>query len=604
MKELTSNINEIIDECLQKYKEKIENGSINEFELKKDILNRVKISLQEDFKIDLLANPKKEDLKFLEKTVDERIKPIFVQDELEISELDSKTINKFEKEMTKIQNLEKNGNHKSATSRSGRLISNIKKEIKRAKNNENLSSEEEKLLKQLEELLDNQLEWHKGELATRYKKEFLKKPATFKAIVTTLPHGIGLQAKKIANCINQLKEAKTNKERIFKVMELGKETGLFAATPVIFTTKFIVKHWYLILLLLMLLRLPGLNFNHGTEKKPEVDMKPSPEISYELDPEGEIDLNPITDPTGNPVVVDKPDGIKIPNPIPKPVLTPGVNMPVPMTDTGTGTPVVKPETPIKTPKPILTPGVNMPVPMTDTGTGTPVVKPETPIKTPKPILTPGVNMPVPITDTGTGTPVTTTTPVVDNPEIVSPIDIIEQVEVTSEQQGAINELVSKFLNTLENDYKYVIISRHPDITVVHSPEEFLEAVHKLNPDLNISDPEFFYSHNIANGAIDPIEKPIIWPELESTIHIYENEQELINYIQSGKEQELTDYFNNFIANDGKGLLEQLGDMYNSSAYAEFMKNIGISGGLSIFLFGLYEVVQYGVVPEISWVLPY
>ena len=158
--------------------------------------------------------------------------------------------------------------------------------------------------------------------------------------------------------------------------------------------------------------------------------------------------------------------------------------------------------------------------------------------------------------------------------------------------------------SVSNCYRYFIVSRHPDTFVVHSPEEFLKAIHTLNPDIKISDPEFFYTHNISTGVLAPSEKTIIWPELDPSIHVYENEQELLNYIQSGQEQNLTDYFNDYIAHDGKGLIDQLGDLYNSSGYAEFMKSIGISGGFSIFLFGLYEAVQYGVVPEIAWALPY
>ena len=56
--------------------------------------------------------------------------------------------------------------------------------------------------------------------------------------------------------------------------------------------------------------------------------------------------------------------------------------------------------------------------------------------------------------------------------------------------------------------------------------------------------------------------------------------------------------------DTRPLIDKLGDLYSSSAYAQFMQSIGISGGLSLLLFGLYEGLQYGVVPELAPVLPY
>ena len=160
------NINDIIDSCLEEYKKRIEDGTIAEEELKDNIINQVKIKIQEEYKVDMFDNPSKKDLKRLEKAIDERIETIldktYELENIEIAEqLNDASLKKYEKEIKKINNLESNGNHKSATRRSGKLIRNVKKEIRNARNKGDLSPEENSILEQLENILDNQLEWHK-----------------------------------------------------------------------------------------------------------------------------------------------------------------------------------------------------------------------------------------------------------------------------------------------------------------------------------------------------------------------------------------------------------------------------------------------------------
>ena len=119
----------------------------------------------------------------------------------------------------------------SITAKRGRLIRKIKSQIKN--------------LKKLENLLEEEIENHKEQLTDRYHKEFLDKKATFSDIFTALPRGLGIQIKKIGNCIDELKIAKNNKERIAGVFDLVKEAGILAATPFTFLGKFVIKHWYI-----------------------------------------------------------------------------------------------------------------------------------------------------------------------------------------------------------------------------------------------------------------------------------------------------------------------------------------------------------------------
>lgn len=45
---------------------------------------------------------------------------------------------------------------------------------------------------------------------------------------------------------NEENEAKTNKERFFGSVELLKSLGMTSATPIIYTAKFMVDHWYIV----------------------------------------------------------------------------------------------------------------------------------------------------------------------------------------------------------------------------------------------------------------------------------------------------------------------------------------------------------------------
>ena len=188
------------------------------------------------------------------------------------------------------------------TAKRGRLIKKIKDEIKKIKQSGELKTQDDiDDLKRLEDLLDEQIYEHKQQLSERYKEEFLDKPATVKAIFTVFPKGLGLQVKKISNCINELKQAKSNKERIFGVVDLAKSIGLLTATPIIFTAKFIVKHWYLLLLLLTLI--PNLQLPNWLKSK--LDKK-----SNEEKTEGEAELETVTDPEMEATVEKQIESIK------------------------------------------------------------------------------------------------------------------------------------------------------------------------------------------------------------------------------------------------------------------------------------------------------
>lgn len=148
------------------------------------------------------------------------------------------------------------------TATRGRLIKKVKQELTKYKK-QNPNSEQ---IKELQELLDKTLTDHKNQLAGRYKQEFVKKSGSLTSFITALPKGIALAAKKIGTCINQVKESKTNKERVHNIVETLKSAGLLVATPLISTGKFMAKHWVLTLIFVSyIFNIPGLLFNKAKD---------------------------------------------------------------------------------------------------------------------------------------------------------------------------------------------------------------------------------------------------------------------------------------------------------------------------------------------------
>jgi hypothetical protein len=318
-------LNDLIESSVQEFSTELKKDKITEQQIKiirGRIINKVKLSAKSDLRIDLFNNPDQKLIKHLEKQVNLVINDYIPQVENNIEvELENVTnmeelIEVFSKELENINKLEEKGKHKEATVRSGRLIRKLKDEIKKIRETENLNANDLDNLEKIEIFLDEQLEWHKNQLKGRYKEEFLREPATFKALVTVLPKGIGLQAKRVINCIERIKESKSNKEKVFNAIELGKEMGVLALTPVIFGVKFIIKHWYLLLLLLSLLKLPKFAWKRSPkevkENQPQEQVQEQPAYEPATEPVTEYVADPVKDPVQEPVL----------DPVQDPVLDP------------------------------------------------------------------------------------------------------------------------------------------------------------------------------------------------------------------------------------------------------------------------------------------
>ena len=654
-------LNDIIETSLQEFKTEIQKDETTQKELKAikgRIINKVKLVAKSELDLDLINKPDKKLLQHIEKQVDNGISDLITitDEDKEELKIDSNSnildvIKSLEKETKKINKLENKGNHKEATVRSGRLIRKIKEEIEKIKQ-ENLNAKDLDNLEKIEILLDEQLEWHKTHLKSRYKKEFLDEEATFKAIITVLPKGIGIQTKRVVNCINQIKEAKSNKERIFKILELGKEMGVLVLTPVTFTVKFIIKHWYLLLLLLSLLwpKWPG-------GKKPKKDKDPKERLEPELQPEyaeepayqpvqvPETDpvietipvLDPETDPLKNPGTVPKPS---VKKPINKPVIA---NEPVAIADGGLAKePVVEHKPAIDyAHDPRFTAPATQPVVEVDAVTGAdPVVaKPQTetkpftvmdaekgriPITEPAPQPVENINMeplpevpqpqpgpaPQPVATPApapTPAPAATPRPVTQRPrgKIESAMPLIPDGAIKDADTcyNMVN-LVNGFIDTIA-EYNYYLIN-HSKAIIVHNSEEFVEAV-RNTPDwsffadkIDVASARQYYK-DITRYSYLPGKQSIIWIENGTDImyggHYFADEKELAEYILSGADPVLQQYHASYMSNNG---IADYNEIYRSvnattnNALGDFCQTLGVTAEVGVGLFCLYELAKLGL----------
>ena len=98
--------------------------------------------------------------------------------------------------------------------------------------------------------LNEELKEHGEVLKERYSSEFLEKKAKLKNLTTMLPNAVGLSIKKLNNTINELKNARTNRKKLSKLIDVAKDTGRVIGTPALYLGKFVANNWYSIYALL------------------------------------------------------------------------------------------------------------------------------------------------------------------------------------------------------------------------------------------------------------------------------------------------------------------------------------------------------------------
>ena len=377
-----------------------------------------------------------------------------------------------------------------------------------------------------------ELKKHKENINSRYSNEFVHRKTKLFSMFTMLPKAIGLAIEKVKVCIKERKEAKENLAIKDRTNNLLKSLGQVIATPFVFTGKYVIDHWYLLLLLLL---------GKKDKLKRRKDRK-------EKEEEKNNDLNKDEVPVA--VLETEKENAKefIPETITEPVLKPVGSPVVAIEDEKNLN--INPETSKKS---------SHVVEKTFDNLDDYILK----IKNSK--------IPQYKVDEylqGKELPIKKDLPSVNNGD--GPIDIsglekfVKEInnginnytlrEIKPEEIRSISETCKAFISYLEerSGFNYFVLSNHPDVKVVHSKEEFASLT-GCSPDAA----ERLYQ---STQGLTSSEKTILWPEQENGLHLFENERELADHIQSREDAYLTDYYDRYVASNSERIKESLGNI--------------------------------------------
>ena len=513
------------------------------------------------------------------------------------------------------------------TAKRGRLIREIQREIAKIKKSDITDAKTIEVLDKLETRLRTEIDNHKEQLNDRYRDEFKKQKATVPAILTVLPKGVALQVQKVDTCIRELISAKTLKQKIAAGVNIAKSLGMVAATPIIFTAKFIARHWYLVLLLLSLLKAPNFKLNDKKDNNDEFDKDPGVEREYVVDNAFDKQYGFDTSPVGEPALELNLGAQRLQE--------------FAKNNASTAQTVGTPETDAMMEK------LKVDANQYDLGTQRLQEFAKNNATAPQAVGTPETDAMMEKlkvdanqydlgaqqlqefakNNASTGSvsaPSVETAKNVDLPRASNLAPSLETVKVPSiaelEKQRLGNGLdfdptippevsqiidshseefkhiMFEFANGLEKNYNFFIGEWHKDVKVVHSAEEFTEAVEDLiGAKLNFADAKRVYLSGVDLPAAD---RTIIWPELEQEtagiipVRYFETYGDLMNYVMSGEDKYLTGYYNEFAENYGKDFDININ---SSETFVETIANfLGVSTGTAGTLFLLYELAQYGL----------
>ncbi len=180
-----------------------------------------------------------------------------------------------------------------------------------------------------------------------------------------------------------------------------------------------------------------------------------------------------------------------------------------------------------------------------------------------------------------------------NPTIVEIESCLPGLEAAEQATGESMELVNEFMETLEREHNFFIASNHEDIVVVHSAEDFITELKKLNPriDVNLENAADTYLRNLMEVG-SPQNQAIVWPDACADMRFFENPEEFCQYLISSKEPDLNLYYDRFVrAYSNSNFFSAL----RESDYVKTLAtNMGISIGTATIIFALYEVIKFGV----------
>ena len=196
----------------------------------------------------------------------------------------------------------------------GRIIKRLKTILNLYEKIEYRTEDEQKDYEKYETELSENIFRHKINLKERYSNEFIKGEAKVPDVITTFPKGVMLQVQKVANAINEIKTAKNSKAKVSAVTNLAKEIGLLAATPVIFAGKFVIEHWYLILLLWQGNKLGWFKGKNNSNENSKPELQGQEQEAYETVTEAEHAIENAGDNETVSILENEQDGVVVNSP--------------------------------------------------------------------------------------------------------------------------------------------------------------------------------------------------------------------------------------------------------------------------------------------------
>lgn len=507
------------------------------------------------YKIRLYADVKVAENKYerLNEKEEKRILEEFYNDTTkEISKLDDKEKenetppnDKLEELQRKLEKEKKQNNEKEMIHIRGQLIKELNYRIKIEKD---LEKKQE-----LEDLKQKTLADHKELINKKYKDDYVKKKKTFAGIVTVLPKGIALAFKKVAATIEELKLARTTKEKTKGIEEALKDSLQLIGTPIDFSLRFAVNHWYLLLLLLSFklpiidkipfsIRLKNKNNNNFQNMETQASLASILETIKEYLKEKSLEAEHVIEATKEGI------GSVFKNPSSSPASNVSPEVWTPADQKKERLAIKSIEEATKQLKKVQ---------------GTPV------------ITTTGMEAFESAVEAQETKELAAARKVLS--ETVA--DATQTMEMTEEVTSTIKKVSDEFIQMLKDGHNFVIGEDIPDMKIVHSAEEFVNYIKEINSKapVTLEGAADFYNDY---SRMTPLNiRNVIWPEVDEELHYFSTKEELIQYILEGKSKDLTEYFESFENSDSMNKL--FSDVNFHKLAEELAEKLGVSVTVAI-----------------------
>ena len=422
--------------------------------------------------------------------------------------------------------------------------------------------------------------------------------------------------KKVASTIEELKLAKTTKEKTEGILKTLKDGLQLIGTPIDFSMRFAVNHWYLLLLLL--------NFKFPTIKIPGLPKLKRPDNHQETTglvasleailtqlkeffrkkqpvsiPQTVYDWGSISQKEEQLAMRKIAEAATTAGKIGSPVMVPGVNEMITETaaEMATATNKIQGKLSLENLAEVASTTRRIETPVTVTGVN------EIAAETTNGLIQEKIA--IRKASEAAAELASTTNKIQGKLSLEKAVEAASRVatngleEISEELQQTMQRIGSEFIQGLIENHKYVIGEDLKDIPIVHSAEDFIKHVKEINPKAPITEANAIEFYNDYFRGIPTNVRQIIWPEVDEELHYFGTREELVQHILTGKNTELTEYFENYENQAAVGSL--LDNAKINGITGAIAKNLGISTTTAAILFAL--AYGAGKITEVSLVGP-